>query len=184
MPLQPNAEFALRVGQYLESLLQAHKVTTHITTETAVLLKNSSDAAVANTAAVACPAADKYNKTNDKNDDNDNDDYDPNNGIWVTNHDETTDGDVCEETRQRLKAQDSGKGINDHWRMQYSTKAGSYWHKFYKRHTDKFFKNRHYLHLVFPDLLKGSTAEPCEQERVNLLEVGCGVGSYTFSLFC
>lgn len=79
-------------------------------------------------------------------------------------------------------------------------KAGKFWHKFYKRNSDHFYKDRHYLHIVFPELgpdyifennknsdpnasinsSSGNTAT--EGTRVNLLEVGCGVGNAFFPL--
>ena len=35
-------------------------------------------------------------------------------------------------------------------------KANVFWHQFYKRNLDHFYKDRHYLHVVFPDLLTGT----------------------------
>ena len=35
-------------------------------------------------------------------------------------------------------------------------KANVFWHQFYKRNSDHFYKDRHYLHVVFPDLLAGT----------------------------
>ena len=62
------------------------------------------------------------------------------------------------------------------WRDKYVRDASKYWHIFYKRNTDHFYKDRHYLHVVFPELL----TQPLESSidgRVHLLEVGSGVGN-------
>ncbi len=44
----------------------------------------------------------------------------------------------------------------------YEAGAGRYWDTFYKRHADKFFKDRHYFDREFPELLlqgKGTVLE-------------------------
>jgi hypothetical protein len=66
----------------------------------------------------------------------------------------------------------------------YEQRGSAYWHSFYKRNTDNFYKDRHYIHLVFPEL------DPSHQQEggggggggeggaaVHLLEVGSGVGN-------
>ncbi|EFJ45704.1 hypothetical protein VOLCADRAFT_32810, partial [Volvox carteri f. nagariensis] len=55
----------------------------------------------------------------------------------------------------------------------YEAQAGRYWDLFYRRNSTKFFKDRHYLHKEFPDLVAGPAT---------LLEVGCGVGNTVFPL--
>ncbi len=47
--------------------------------------------------------------------------------------------------------------------------------KFYKKHTDKFFKNRHWLTREFSELKTDETK--------TLMEVGCGVGNTAFPLY-
>src|SRR4051794_25480034 len=61
------------------------------------------------------------------------------------------------------------------------------WDRFYKRNTDRFFKDRHYLAREFADLTQqlqsltaaasSSVAATAAAEPVHLLEVGCGVGN-------
>ena len=69
-----------------------------------------------------------------------------------------------------------GDNAPQFWRDKYVRDASKYWHIFYKRNTDHFYKDRHYLHVVFPELL----TQPSENSidgRVRLLEVGSGVGN-------
>lgn len=90
--------------------------------------------------------------------------------------------EVREEEAQR-KLAEQGSSISDYWKNQYETKAGTFWHKFYKRNADHFYKDRHYLHLVFPELLGGSAqTDTSESAPLHLLEVGCGVGNAVLPL--
>lgn len=57
----------------------------------------------------------------------------------------------------------------------FQTEASSNWHQFYKRNTNKFYKDRHYLLHAFP--LLGQELERMPIRDVSLLEVGCGVGN-------
>lgn len=83
-----------------------------------------------------------------------------------------------EDAKQKLSQQ--GDVVSTYWKTQYETKAGSFWHKFYKRNADHFYKDRHYLHVVFPELLTG--AESVVPKSTYLLEVGCGVGNAVIPL--
>ena len=46
-----------------------------------------------------------------------------------------------------------GDNAPQFWMHKYTTEANKYWHAFYKRNTDHFYKDRHYLHVVFPELI-------------------------------
>ena len=89
--------------------------------------------------------------------------------------------DDAEWDEDRVKAAemrivDQGDNAPQFWREKYVREANKYWHTFYKRNTDHFYKDRHYLHVIFPELLnKPDAASP--DGRVRLLEVGCGVGN-------
>ena len=73
-------------------------------------------------------------------------------------------------------------GVPTFWKQKYFLKAGSYWDTFYVRNRDNFYKDRHYLHVVFPELAP-SEASHC----LTLLEVGCGGKSclilYSYSIY-
>ena len=50
--------------------------------------------------------------------------------------------------------------------------AARYWHLFYLRNQDSFFKDRHYLDREFPLL----------RDAASIVEIGCGVGNTLFPL--
>lgn len=66
-------------------------------------------------------------------------------------------------------------GVSPFWREKYERDAKKYWDIFYKRHQDKFFKDRHYLDKEWGRYFTGAG------EKV-LLEVGCGAGNTVFPL--
>lgn len=94
------------------------------------------------------------------------------NMLWS---DDVWTADKEEEALSKLLKQ--GDKISDYWRAKYENDAGSYWHKFYKRNADNFFKDRHYLHIVFPELLTHASDPVDATNSYRLLEVGCGVGN-------
>ena len=58
--------------------------------------------------------------------------------------------------KNRLLQQDNkGYKISNYWKNNYISKAHIYWHQFYQRNHNNFYKDRHYLHIVFPELLYG-----------------------------
>ena len=60
----------------------------------------------------------------------------------------------------------------------YEHEAAKSWDKFYQRNSSNFYKDRHYLHVVFPDL----GVVPERGETKTLLEVGSGVGNAALPL--
>lgn len=76
---------------------------------------------------------------------------------------------------ERLQQQQS-QLVTSYWRDRYENKSKIYWHEFYKRNADHFYKDRHYLHLVFPELRPPPTST-ASSPALHLLEVGCGVGN-------
>jgi 2-polyprenyl-3-methyl-5-hydroxy-6-metoxy-1,4-benzoquinol methylase len=93
------------------------------------------------------------------------------------------------DAKQRILEQ--GANVSSFWKTKYENKAGAYWHDFYLRNTDKFYKDRHYLHVVFPELINdwrtgsyGYTNDKIDYSALplNLLEVGCGVGNAVLPL--
>lgn len=91
------------------------------------------------------------------------------------------------EAEQKLELQ--GKSVSDYWKTRYVNKANDYWHYFYKRNSTNFYKDRHYLQIVFPELLLTgldfqSNQSPAvdQTETLNLIECGCGVGNAVLPL--
>lgn len=78
-----------------------------------------------------------------------------------------------------------GEACTPFWRKKYVTSAGANWHAFYQRNTNRFYKDRHYLHVAFPELAPppvGDSDGIDGYPRLDLLEVGCGVGNAVFPL--
>ncbi|EOY29947.1 S-adenosyl-L-methionine-dependent methyltransferases superfamily protein isoform 4 [Theobroma cacao] len=66
-------------------------------------------------------------------------------------------------------------GVSPFWRDKYERDAKKYWDQFYRRHQDRFFKDRHYLDKEWDQYFSGSG-------RKVILEVGCGAGNAVFPL--
>ena len=92
--------------------------------------------------------------------------------LWLD--DAEWDEDRVKEAQQRIHSQ--GANAPQFWRDKYVRDASKYWHIFYKRNTDHFYKDRHYLHVVFPELLSLPAVDSVDG-KCHLLEVGCGVGN-------
>uniref|UniRef100_A0A803N1Y8 Methyltransferase type 12 domain-containing protein n=1 Tax=Chenopodium quinoa TaxID=63459 RepID=A0A803N1Y8_CHEQI len=69
----------------------------------------------------------------------------------------------------------ANSGISSFWKDKYEKDAKKYWDIFYKRHQDKFFKDRHYLDKEWGRHFNGPGGKV-------LLEVGCGAGNTIFPL--
>ncbi|KYR01573.1 hypothetical protein DLAC_01570 [Tieghemostelium lacteum] len=59
----------------------------------------------------------------------------------------------------------------------YEKEADIYWDKFYKKNKSNFFKDRHWLVREFSEFLKNSDKETLPQNRIDVFEIGCGVGN-------
>ncbi|KAI3637058.1 hypothetical protein MIR68_004764 [Amoeboaphelidium protococcarum] len=65
-------------------------------------------------------------------------------------------------------------------RSRIEEEAQQNWDQFYRVHNDKFFKNRKWLHVEFPELFKSAddlSALNQQDQDLCILEAGCGVGN-------
>ncbi|KAL2317935.1 hypothetical protein Fmac_031811 [Flemingia macrophylla] len=75
---------------------------------------------------------------------------------------------------QRLQIYpNTNSGVTPFWKEKYEREAKRYWDVFYKRHKDRFFKDRHYLDKEWGEYFSGGG-------RKVILEVGCGAGNTIF----
>lgn len=65
--------------------------------------------------------------------------------------------------------------------VSFDEKANEFWNKFYNNNENKFFKNRNWLNLEFPEIFIGKEGDELKED-FNILELGCGVGNTTFPL--
>ncbi|EEF46095.1 Actin-binding protein ABP140, putative [Ricinus communis] len=83
--------------------------------------------------------------------------------------------DAQQHSSQKLQIYSSNTGVTSFWREKYERDAKKYWDIFYKKHQDKFFKDRHYLDKEWGQYFTGAG-------RKVILEVGCGAGNTIFPL--
>ncbi|KAG0378856.1 hypothetical protein BGX24_002572 [Mortierella sp. AD032] len=61
----------------------------------------------------------------------------------------------------------------------YHAEAAQNWNKFYSKNENRFFKDRHWLRIEFPELFQMVEADAGEK---NVMEIGCGAGNTMFPL--
>ena len=104
-----------------------------------------------------------------------------NNQIWVEDHWTKEDNALAAHI---LSSEKPALRAKAHQIQKYEVEAALNWDKFYTRNKSNFFKDRHYLQRVFPELsverLSDTSCSSCEP--FILLEVGCGVGNAVLPL--
>lgn len=69
----------------------------------------------------------------------------------------------------------SNNGVSTFWKEKYEKDAKKNWDIFYKKHQDKFFKDRHYLDKEWGSYFSGSGKKV-------IFEIGCGAGNTIYPL--
>nr|XP_043624434.1 uncharacterized protein LOC122596003 isoform X2 [Erigeron canadensis] len=88
--------------------------------------------------------------------------------------DESTNSSVEQKPRIQIYSTPNNE-VTPFWKEKYEKDAKKYWDVFYKRHQDRFFKDRHYLDKEWGHFFSDA------EEKV-VLEVGCGAGNTVFPL--
>ncbi|KAL5037609.1 hypothetical protein BDV3_007281 [Batrachochytrium dendrobatidis] len=68
--------------------------------------------------------------------------------------------------------------VDEMQRVLFDEKAASFWDEFYAKNTNRFFKDRHWLRLEFPELFEYSKTRT--ESKFFLCEIGCGAGNTVF----
>ncbi|KAI9303691.1 S-adenosyl-L-methionine-dependent methyltransferase [Cunninghamella echinulata] len=62
---------------------------------------------------------------------------------------------------------------------QYYDNPAEYWNKFYSKNENRFFKDRHWLKIEFPELFEAASSEAGNKK---VFEIGCGAGNTMYPL--
>lgn len=84
-----------------------------------------------------------------------------------------------QEALSKIEAQKATR-IPDEDQSVYHSEPNEFWNSFYQKNTNRFFKDRRWLKLEFPELF--SIEGSCNGEEKRILEVGCGAGNTIFPL--
>ncbi|KAI8896106.1 S-adenosyl-L-methionine-dependent methyltransferase [Globomyces pollinis-pini] len=87
------------------------------------------------------------------------------------------DEEMEQEVLEKIKTQTEFK-VSDEQRESYDTNPANYWNQFYAKNTNKFFKDRQWLKIEFPELFENLPRN--SKEVFKICEIGCGAGNTVF----
>lgn len=97
--------------------------------------------------------------------------------INVRFHRDDVEWDEAQENQARDKvSQNSEVRYTEEEVRKYEEEADKFWDAFYDIHTNRFFKDRHWLFTEFPEL------SPKNEGDLRIFEIGCGVGNTVFPI--
>ncbi|KAF9975712.1 hypothetical protein BGZ73_000563 [Actinomortierella ambigua] len=88
-------------------------------------------------------------------------------------------GEEQEEHALNEVARQKKDPVSEEMAKTYHENAPEYWNKFYAKNENRFFKDRHWLRIEFPELFQMVEADAGEKK---VLEIGCGAGNTMFPL--
>ncbi|EMD39099.1 hypothetical protein CERSUDRAFT_112791 [Gelatoporia subvermispora B] len=102
------------------------------------------------------------------------------NDVWSQNAwDHVPPPEGQEEIIAASLARQKAAPVPEEDKLKYNEKPAKNWDNFYKANADNFFRNRKWLHLEFPELVK---ATEFEAGPMTVAEIGCGAGNAVFPL--
>eukprot|EP00842_Homolaphlyctis_polyrhiza_P003207 jgi/Hompol1/3888/HPOL_003384-RA len=84
-----------------------------------------------------------------------------------------------ESARTMIEKQWQGQ-VDEAQREIYEKQAASFWDKFYSNNTNRFFKDRHWLRLEFPEIFEHLRKATETGTSFTMCEIGCGAGNTVF----
>lgn len=67
------------------------------------------------------------------------------------------------------------QSLTEEQRRDFNDRANEHWNDFYEKNQNRFFKDRHWLNVEFPELYRRINDAPTT-EGINVFEIGCGAG--------
>ncbi|KAJ3021790.1 hypothetical protein HKX48_007761 [Thoreauomyces humboldtii] len=80
---------------------------------------------------------------------------------------------------ERIAKQAEAK-VSDDLRIKVDEEAPQMWDAFYTKNTNRFFKDRNWLRIEFPEIFENLPKE--SETQFNIWEIGCGAGNTVFPL--
>lgn len=104
----------------------------------------------------------------------------PEQDVWSQNAwDHVPPPDDQDEVIAAAIAKQKAAPVPEEEKQKYNEKPAKHWDNFYKANAGNFFRNRKWLHLEFPELVRA--AEP-DAGPMTIAEIGCGAGNAVFPL--